>query len=104
MTAPERRRALWWRAAPGWLAGATCVACCAAPMLVAAGVISGAGAAGVLLGWLPTVAIVLVVVAVVAFVLPVRAQRHRGRCAGAAGCGCSPNADDLIGSRSTLAL
>lgn len=99
MTASERRRR-WRRVLPGLLAGLACVACCAAPTLVAAGLISGVGTAGVLLGWLPTIALVLVIVAVVAFVVPGRARRHRG-CTGAAGC--DSNARDRSGSRSTLA-
>jgi mercuric ion transport protein len=68
------------------LAGLACAACCVIPLLLTAGVLSGAGwaAAG---AWLPGIAIVLVVLAGAAWWW-VRRRRHRAGCAGGTGCAC----------------
>lgn len=72
----------------GGLAALACVACCALPVLIAAGVV-GTGV-GALVGWLPAVAIALAVVAVGVWWL----GRHRGSCRcggkspGGSGCSC----------------
>lgn len=67
----------------GGLAALACVACCALPVLITAGVV-GAGA-GAVVGWLPTVALVLSVLAAGAWWL------GRGRdscsCSSAKGAG-----------------
>ncbi|HWG99599.1 MAG TPA: hypothetical protein VNV66_09800 [Pilimelia sp.] len=67
------------------LAGVACAACCAIPLLLAAGVLSGAGwaAAG---SWLPGVAVVLAAVAGTAWWWTHR-RRHRAGCTGGA-CAC----------------
>ncbi|BFU47814.1 hypothetical protein KRMM14A1004_60510 [Krasilnikovia sp. MM14-A1004] len=67
------------------LAGIACAACCMIPVLIAAGVLSGAGwaAAG---AWLPGVAVVLAVTAGGAWWWVSR-RRHRVGCAGG-GCAC----------------
>ena len=69
------------------LAGLACAACCAIPLLLTAGVLSGAGwvAAG---AWMPGIAIVLAVLAVAAWWWA-RRRRHRAGCAGGAGCACA---------------
>jgi len=68
------------------LAGVACAACCAIPVLLAAGVLSGAGwaAAG---AWMPGIAIVLTGLAIGAWWWA-RHRRHRAGCAGGAGCAC----------------
>ena len=63
---------------PAGLAGVACAACCAVPLLVAAGLLAGAGAVGALLGWLPAAAVVLMVVAAVVYLLPIRRKHGRG--------------------------
>lgn len=67
------------------LAGLACVACCAIPLLLAAGVLSGAGwaAAG---RWMPGVAVALAAAAGAAWWWA-RRRRHRARCGGS-GCAC----------------
>lgn len=71
-----------------WLAGAACVACCALPALVAAGLLGGAAAGAA--AWMPTAAIVLAVASVVVFAAGHLRARHRttghGCAAGASGC------------------
>lgn len=68
------------------LAGLACAACCAIPVLLGAGVLSGAGwaAAG---AWMPRIAIVLAAVAGAAWWWAHR-RRHRAGCAGGTGCAC----------------
>ncbi|MCD0449061.1 hypothetical protein LO762_07645 [Actinocorallia sp. API 0066] len=66
----------------GVLAVLACVACCALPVLIAAGVVSGAGAA-VLVERMPLVAALLGAAAVAVFALAARRRRH------ATGCGCA---------------
>ncbi|GIE36665.1 hypothetical protein Ait01nite_097100 [Actinoplanes italicus] len=67
-------------------AGAACAACCLIPVLLAAGMLSGAGwaAAG---AWMPGIAIVLAVSAGAAWWWTSR-RRHRNGCAGGT-CVCS---------------
>ncbi|MFJ8570380.1 hypothetical protein [Streptomyces sp. NPDC093514] len=79
----------------GGLAALACVACCALPVLIAAGVV-GAGA-GVVVGWLPALAVVLAVLAAGTWWL---GQRRRAcscfpKTAGGGGCGCKASADPL---------
>ncbi|MDG9709451.1 hypothetical protein [Streptomyces sp. DH10] len=79
----------------GGLAALACVACCAIPVLITAGVV-GAGA-GAVVGWLPALAIVLAVLAAGTWWL----GRSRRSCycgpktAGEGGCGCSASTDPL---------
>jgi mercuric ion transport protein len=70
------------------LAALACVACCALPLLITAGVV-GAGA-GAVVGWLPAVAVVLAVLAAGTWWLN---QRRRPcscaqKSAGEGTCGC----------------
>ncbi|MFF5363732.1 hypothetical protein ACFY4I_30785 [Streptomyces scabiei] len=79
----------------GGLAALACVACCALPVLITAGVV-GAGA-GVVVGWLPALAVVLAVLAAGTWWL---GQRRRScacapKTAGEGGCGCQKSADPL---------
>ncbi|MET9694676.1 hypothetical protein ABZY81_40825 [Streptomyces sp. NPDC006514] len=79
----------------GGLAALACVACCALPVLITAGVV-GAGA-GAVVGWLPALAVVLAVLAVGTWWL---GQRRRScacppKTAGGGGCGCNASADPL---------
>jgi mercuric ion transport protein len=72
-----------------------CVACCALPVLITAGVI-GAGA-GAVVGWLPALAVVLAVLAAGTWWL---GQRRRScscspKTAGEGGCGCKTSGDPL---------
>ena len=87
MPAPDRRRPVTRRLprTPAGLAGLACLACCLIPVLLAAGVLGGAGrlALGQLL---PAAAIVLMVTA--GGLWWVTARRRRGRTACAAGCTC----------------
>ena len=68
------------------LAGLACAACCAIPLLLAAGVLSGAGwaAAG---AWMPGIAVALAALAGAAW-WRARRRRHRGGCSGGASCAC----------------
>lgn len=67
------------------MAGAACAGCCALPLLLAAGVLSGAGWAA--LGrWLPGLAVVLTAAAGVAWWWARSRPRHG--CTGGAGCAC----------------
>nr|WSW47255.1 mercury transporter [Streptomyces sp. NBC_01001] len=72
----------------GGLAALACVACCALPVLITAGVV-GAGA-GAVVGWLPALAVALAVLAAGTWWL----GQRRGSCscspkpAGESGCGC----------------
>ena len=83
---PDRAR----RALPAGLAslaGLACAACCILPLLLAGGVLSGAGwaAAG---AWIPGIAVVLAALAGVAWWWLVRRRRHQSGCAGGTGCTC----------------
>ncbi|MFI8251956.1 hypothetical protein [Streptomyces filamentosus] len=77
------------------MAALACVACCALPVLITAGVV-GAGA-GTVAGWLPALAVVLAVLAAGAWWY----GRRRGSCScapeteGEGGCGCKASADSL---------
>ncbi|WP_406839617.1 hypothetical protein ACICHK_32105 [Streptomyces sp. AHU1] len=79
----------------GGLAALACVACCALPVLITAGVV-GAGA-GVVVGWLPAIAVVLAVLAVGTWWLGQR--RPSCSCspksAGEGACGCNASDDPL---------
>ncbi|KUM71548.1 hypothetical protein AB0937_11990 [Streptomyces sp. NPDC047880] len=79
----------------GGLAALACVACCALPVLITAGVV-GAGA-GVVVGWLPALAVVLAVLA--AGIWWFGQRRHSCSCspktADADGCGCKTSQDPL---------
>jgi mercuric ion transport protein len=68
------------------LAGLAYAACCAIPLLLTAGVLSGAGwaAAG---SWLPGIALALAALAGVSWWWA-RRRRHRHGCAGDAGRAC----------------
>jgi protein-S-isoprenylcysteine O-methyltransferase Ste14 len=68
------------------LAGAACAACCVIPLLLAAGVLSGAGWAGAG-AWMRGVVVVLAMFAGAAWWWA-RRRQHRGGCAGAANCAC----------------
>ncbi|MEJ8639065.1 hypothetical protein [Streptomyces sp. MS2.AVA.5] len=79
----------------GGLAALACVACCALPVLITAGLV-GAGA-GAVVGWLPALAVVLAVLAAGTWWL---GQRRRScscapKAAGETGCGCKASADPL---------
>jgi hypothetical protein len=80
----DRRRRLLPKGLTG-LAGAACAACCLIPMLLAAGVLSGAGwaAAG---AWMPGIAVVLAGLAAAVWWLAGR-RRHRAGCGGG-NCAC----------------
>ncbi|MCX4808623.1 hypothetical protein ACFWWM_26945 [Streptomyces sp. NPDC058682] len=79
----------------GGLAALACVACCALPVLITAGVI-GAGA-GAVVGWLPALAVVLAVLAAGTWWFGQR--RYSCSCgaksAGGGRCGCTAPADPL---------
>jgi mercuric ion transport protein len=84
---------LFRRALPtglGGLAGLACALCCAIPMLLAAGVLGGAGWA--LLGrLLPGIAVALVAAAALAWWWAGRRRGHGGGCAGG-NCSCATGA------------
>ncbi|MFH8642299.1 hypothetical protein [Streptomyces goshikiensis] len=79
----------------GGLAALACVACCALPVLITAGVV-GAGA-GAVVGWLPALAVALAVLAASTWWL----GQRRSSCscapktAGESRCGCKTSADPL---------
>lgn len=75
----------------GVLAGIACVACCALPVLITAGVLSGASAT-FLAEKMPIIAIVLAVLAVLAFGLAARREtaKRGGSCGAEGACGCTP--------------
>ncbi|PJE95457.1 hypothetical protein CUT44_22865 [Streptomyces carminius] len=80
----------------GGLAALVCVACCALPVLIAAGFL-GAGA-GAVVGRLPALAAVLAALAAGTWWL---GQRRRScscapKAAGEDGCGCKAPADPLV--------
>lgn len=82
----------------GILAGTACVACCALPVLITAGVLSGTGAA-FLADKMPIIAVVLAVAAAGAFAVAARRKSRPNGCgdscgtrtgAGSdSGCGCA---------------
>ena len=80
----------------GVLAGIACVACCAIPVLIAAGALSGAGAA-FLADKLPIIAIVLAIAAAIAFAVAARRKTRTSGCGDSrstgsgGGCGCTPS-------------
>ncbi|MEV5210960.1 hypothetical protein AB0K35_26145 [Micromonospora sp. NPDC053740] len=69
------------------LAGLACAACCAIPLLLAAGIVSGAGWATVG-AWMPGIAIALAALNGGVWWWASR-RSHRGGCVGGNGCGCS---------------
>ncbi len=69
------------------LAGLVCAACCALPLLLTAGVLSGAGWAAAGAG-MPGIAVALAAPAGAAWWWAGR-RRHRGAFAGGTTCGCS---------------
>jgi hypothetical protein len=71
----------------GGLAALACAACCALPLLIAAGVLTGAGAA-ILQKTLLAVSAGLVVLALAMWWLHRRRTAQRVAAAGGAGCGC----------------
>jgi hypothetical protein len=84
VTAPPARHVRWRQVLPTRLAGLSCAACCALPVLIAAGQLAAGGPVGAVLGWLPGAAAAFVAVAVVVFPLPARRNHARG-CAGRQG-------------------
>ena len=68
------------------LAAAACVACCALPLLLAAGALSGVGW-GITGQWLPALAVLLIASAGVLWWTS-RRRRHRDGCSVGAGCSC----------------
>ncbi|MFJ8298358.1 hypothetical protein ACIQ9R_21060 [Streptomyces sp. NPDC094447] len=79
----------------GGLAALACVACCALPVLITAGVI-GTGA-GAVVGWLPALAVALAVLAVGTWWLGHRPSSCAcsPRTAGGEGCGCQGTENPL---------
>jgi hypothetical protein len=102
VTAWPARRVRWWRVLPAGLVGLSCAACCALPVLIAAGLLAGGSTVGAVLGWLPGAAVALVAVAVVVFLLPAR-RNHVYGCAAGRGCDCTAESRGPSGERSTLA-
>lgn len=100
MTARPGPRTAWWTVLAG-LAGVACAACCAAPLLVAGGLLAGGGMVGALLKWLPA-AVALAAVPAVAYLLPIR-RNHVRACAGGTICTCTTDAGESSAKRSTLA-
>lgn len=70
----------------GWLAALACLACCAVPLFIGAGVLTGAAWSGIASG-LPAVAVALVVLAVAAWWIVQRRNHARG-CS--TECSCAP--------------
>ncbi|GAA3788298.1 hypothetical protein GCM10022226_03630 [Sphaerisporangium flaviroseum] len=87
-TDPSRRRRLLPAGVTG-LAALACAACCVLPVLLAAGVIGGAGAVA-LTNIMPMVALGLAGVTVLIWGLAwfLRSRRRVTGCAGGDGCGC----------------
>ncbi|MFI0451856.1 hypothetical protein [Actinomadura sp. 6N118] len=81
---PGQKRLAKSGAGLGVLAGAACVACCALPVLIGTGVLSG-GAAALLADKLPLVAIALAVAAAAVLLLAARRTTRRTSCAGQCG-------------------
>jgi mercuric ion transport protein len=69
------------------LAGLACAACGAIPLLLAAGVLSGAFWAAAD-AWTPGIAVVLAALAGTAWWRARRRRRRKASCAGGAGCAC----------------
>ncbi|GGW71576.1 hypothetical protein GCM10010381_65390 [Streptomyces xantholiticus] len=79
------------------MAALACVACCALPLLITAGVVGAGAGVGAVVAWLPALAVVLAVLTVGTWWL----GRRRRSCscasktAGESGCGCQKSADPL---------
>jgi len=71
------------------LAGTACLACCAIPLLLAAGVLSGAGWA-IAGQWMPGIALSLVALAALTWWRSTRHRAHRTDCAGGENCSSQP--------------
>lgn len=81
-----------------------CGVCCAPAFVVAIGLLGLTGATGAILGWwLPLIGALMVVAAVLVLVLPKRRERCRPDDRGSPGCGCEPQEETTLDSRSTLA-
>ena len=82
------------------LGAVACVACCALPLLLAAGALSGAG--WVITGrWLPAVAGLLIASAAVLW-WTFRRRRHQQGCSGGAGCSCARRMTDHVATTLTI--
>lgn len=68
------------------LGAIACVACCALPLLLAAGGLSGVGWA-ITGQWLPAIAVLLIASAAVLW-WSARRHRHHGGCDGGKACAC----------------
>ncbi len=79
------------------LAGTPCLACCAIPLLLAAGVLGRAGWA-VAGRWAAGIAVSLVALAARAWWRTARRRGHRGDCAGGGNCACAPKLSRATGS------
>ncbi|MFF8953525.1 hypothetical protein ACF09I_32685 [Streptomyces sp. NPDC014940] len=95
MPAPAADRRHRTPKALGGLAALACVACCALPVLITAGVLGAS--AGAVVGWLPALATVLAMLAAGTWWL---GQRRRScsctpKTAGEGGCGCQGSGDLL---------
>ena len=84
------------------LAGIACLACCALPALIAGGVLSG-GAATFLADQMPVIAIVLAVLAALAFGLAARRKATGNAGCAASSCGRSTGTDSACGCTHTPA-
>ena len=71
------------------LAGTACLACCAIPLLLAAGVLSGAGWA-IAGQWMPGIALSLIALAALAWWRTTGHRTHRIGCVGGENCSCQP--------------
>ena len=80
-TRAARRR---WASSVTGLAALACIACCALPLLLGAGALSGIGWA-VTGQWLPAIAALLIAAAAIMWWT---AHRHARGCSGGAGCSC----------------
>lgn len=100
--APPERRAAGLLA---WLAAAACVACCALPALVTAGLLGGGALA--VAAWLPTVALVLAVAAAAVFGWAWWRRAHAAKsgqgCAGSA-CGCGSGCETTDGGQAAVEI
>ncbi|WP_431966070.1 hypothetical protein [Nocardia sp. bgisy134] len=95
MAAEQTKTRRWW--APIGLGAALCVACCLAPILLAAGII-GSGTILVSLSWLEPLGFVLLAIGVAGLIWS-RTRARRTGCAttdnatdggcASAGCGCT---------------
>ena len=92
MTSPADRVRRALPSALTALAVTGCAACCALPLLLAAGVLSGGVAAG-LYDWVPGVAAALIAAAVITWWWNTRRKTHSSGCAGGDFCSCAADTD-----------